>query len=189
MEGGLSAAASAVARPSKAQLEGLVSRTMPNWRGVGSMMKRDARWGLRFMALLALIALALGAASCGGDDDDGGSAGGGDAAAQGQSQDSGDPVPVDNSPEGQIRAAHTKFIDVFYKKEPGPICDLLSRKGQREWITKTAKTCEAGLFAVITVPKQTPRKPAPPGNPNVRIAKSDCFGNISMSSGPSAVKL
>lgn len=96
------------------------------------------------MALLALLVLALGVVACGDDDGDSGG-GGGNAAAQGQSQDSEDPVPVDNSPEGQIRAAHIEFIDVFYKKEPGPICDLLSRKGQREWITKTAKTCEAGV--------------------------------------------
>jgi hypothetical protein len=107
------------------------------------MMMRDARLKLRFMALLALLVLALGATACGDDDGDGG--GGGNAAAQGQSQDGEDPVPVDNSPEGQIRAAHTKFIDVFYEKEPGPICDLLSRKGQREWRTKTAKTCEEGV--------------------------------------------
>jgi hypothetical protein len=110
------------------------------------MVKRDARLGLRLIALLALLMLALGAASCGDDDDDGGNGGGGDAAAQGQSQDDGgDPVPVDNSPEGQIRAAHTKFIEVFYEKDPGPICDLLSRKGQRDWTTKKAKTCEEGV--------------------------------------------
>ena len=29
-----------------------------------------------------------------------------------------------------------------------------------------------GLLAVMTLPKHTPRKPSPPGIPNVRIAKS-----------------
>ena len=38
---------------------------------------------------------------------------------------------------------------------------------------------DAGLFAVITRPKHTPRYPAPPGSPKVRIAKSFWSGKIS----------
>ena len=43
--------------------------------------------------------------------------------------------------------------------------------------------CEAGLLAVITLPKQTPRKPSPCGMPNVRTAKSFLFGKISTTVG------
>ena len=39
--------------------------------------------------------------------------------------------------------------------------------------------CEAGLFAVITLPKQTPSRPSAPGRPKVRTANSFFWGKIS----------
>lgn len=93
----------------------------------------------RLLALLATVALALGAAACGDSDDDNGG-----AAAQGQSQ-NGDQAPVDNSPEGQIRATYAKYTDTFYTKDPEAICAMLGQKAQRQWAGKTDKTCEAGI--------------------------------------------
>lgn len=107
------------------------------------MMHRNDRWGLRAAALIALLVLALGAAAC-GDDDDGGN-GGNAAAGQSESQDKLDPAAFDTStPEGQIKAAHAEFINVFYTKDAERICELSSRKAQREWKAKT-KSCEAGV--------------------------------------------
>src|SRR5262249_59439372 len=43
--------------------------------------------------------------------------------------------------------------------------------------------CDAGLLAVITRPKQTPRNPSAPGRPNVRTANSFRCGKISTITG------
>jgi hypothetical protein len=106
------------------------------------MVDRDNRWGLRIAALMALLVLALGAASCGGDDGDDGDGG---AAASTQPQDEVDPASFDNTPEGQIRELHAKFINVFYEKDVETVCDLTTRKGQRQWAKGPAKSCEDGL--------------------------------------------
>ena len=47
--------------------------------------------------------------------------------------------------------------------------------------------CDAGLLAVITLPKHTPRNPSAPGRPNVRTAKSFCCGKISITIGSLSV--
>src|SRR3974377_705303 len=47
--------------------------------------------------------------------------------------------------------------------------------------------CEAGLFAVITRPKQTPKKPSAPGRPKVRTANSFFCGKISTITEPGNV--
>lgn len=111
------------------------------------MMGRGDRLGFRMAALIALLALALGAAAC-GDDDDGDSGDSGAAAqSQTESQDRLDPASFDTStPEGQIKAAHAEFINVFYTMDAKRICELTSRKGQREWRGKTG-SCEAGVKA------------------------------------------
>src|SRR3954471_19368689 len=44
--------------------------------------------------------------------------------------------------------------------------------------------CDAGLFAVITRPKQTPSRPSAPGRPKVRTANSFFCGKISTITGP-----
>jgi hypothetical protein len=106
------------------------------------MVDRDNRWGLRLAALMALLVLALGAASCGGDDGDDGDDG---AAAKAQSQGEVDPASFDDSPEGQIRALHARFINVFYDKDLETVCDLTTRKGKRQWAEGPATSCEDGL--------------------------------------------
>ena len=100
------------------------------------------RWGSRVAALAALLVLALGAASCGDDDDGGGDAG---ASAQSQSQGALDPASFDDSPEGQVRAAHARMVNVVYSEHPERLCEFSSRKAQREWISGKADSCEEGV--------------------------------------------
>jgi hypothetical protein len=97
----------------------------------------------RAAALAALLALALGAASC-GDDDDGGDSGG--AAAQTRQQGELDPASFDNTPEGQIRAAHARYVNIVYSDHPERICQFSSAKAKREWRGK-ADSCEEGVKA------------------------------------------
>ncbi|HYI99591.1 MAG TPA: hypothetical protein VEX36_07955 [Thermoleophilaceae bacterium] len=111
-------------------------------------------------ALVAVLVLALGAAACGDDDGDSDGDGGGNAAAQTQSEDKLDPASFDNSPEGQVEAAHAEFINVFYSKDAERICALSSRKAQREWKAKL-DSCEAGVDAffkgISSLAKDKPR--------------------------------
>jgi hypothetical protein len=124
------------------------------------MMDRGDRLGFRAAALVALLMLALGAAACGDDDGDGDGNAGGAAAAQTQSEDKLDPASFDNSPEGQVEAAHAEFINVFYTKDADRICALSSSKAQREWRGKL-DSCEAGVNAffkgISSLAKDRPR--------------------------------
>lgn len=77
----------------------------------------------RGAGLLVMLALALGAASCGDSED---ADGGGDAAAAERKQ------VFANTPDGRIRATYADFVDVFYERDAQAICDLMTQRTQRE---------------------------------------------------------
>lgn len=91
---------------------------------------------------VAAVLVALWGVSCGDSDDDGGSAG----APSGETQAaSGGRQPVDASQEDQVRAAYVRYVKTFYSKDPDAICDLLSQKAQRAWVSGDSRNCEEGV--------------------------------------------
>ncbi|HYI99578.1 MAG TPA: hypothetical protein VEX36_07890 [Thermoleophilaceae bacterium] len=121
-------------------------------------MEGDVRSRFRIFTLLALLALALGAAAC-GDDDDGGEDGASKPAAS-TSQDGVDPADFDNTPDGQVRLVYAQFVDAFYDKKVSETCALMTARTQKDVATGTG-SCEAGLRNYFkggsTVVKDRPR--------------------------------
>jgi len=94
----------------------------------------------RVATLLALLLSILAPASCGEDGGDGSDRQAASSAAESHV----DPASFPETAEGQIRSLHARFVNVLNGGDVESVCDLTTRKGQRQW-AEGAKSCQEGV--------------------------------------------